>query len=136
MAARLRKTHQDEVRPFYVYELVKDGEVQYVGKGSGRRLRNQERTFGLEGREIARFAKESQAYEYEVQRIAEVKPPLNKHKGGNGSRATIKACRVPAWVKEIERLGSKRYAAMLIMRFGPHLVDPSKVDAIRRIAHG
>lgn len=139
MAARLRKTHQDEMRtkwPFYVYELAKDGQSQYIGKGSGRRLAAQIRNFGIEGVEIARFKREKDAYAFEVKAIAERAPILNRHKGGNGSHAQIKRERRPKWDIEIERIGSRAYAARLVLAYGLSLIDKSKVDAIRRVAYG
>jgi hypothetical protein len=123
---------------FYVYELVSaDGAVQYVGKGSGTRLRAQMRNFGLFGYEVARFKRESDAYAFEREHIADVQPVLNRCAGGNGSRATparkpVKA----AWEKEMDRIGTRCYAARLLLRFASHLVDPSKLDAIRQVAHG
>jgi hypothetical protein len=120
---------------FYVYELSNEDGIQYVGKGSGRRLKNQERRFGLSGRIVAEFAKEPDAYAFEVSRIAELNPPLNKCKGGNGSRAIQKRHRKTAWEMTFERIGSRRYAALLLLHFS-RLLDPSKVDQIRRVAHG
>ena len=75
---------------FYVYELFDESGVRYVGKGSSNRLRSQRSKFKLDGREIARFKREKDAYEFEIKAIAEKRPPLNKHPGGKGSYATPK----------------------------------------------
>jgi hypothetical protein len=133
MAARLNKPWR-----FYVYELIdKLGNVQYVGKGSTTRLAAQKRNFGLEGYEVARFAREADAYGYEVQRIATVKPPLNKHVGGNGSKAQKKVERKTNWQKQLEQIGSRAYAARLWLAFArSDNADLSKVDAIRSVAYG
>lgn len=119
---------------FYVYELADDsGAVRYVGKGSGDRLKVQRRRYGLAGHEVARFRRESDAYGFERERIAECRPPLNKHPGGNGSRATPVRVRRQQFELDIERIGSRRYAARMLLRFG---WAGSKVEEIRRIAHG
>lgn len=137
MAARIRKHHQDEIR-FYVYALKDEaGRVMYVGKGSGRRLECQKRKFGLAGEILERHASEAKAYAAEVRLIAEMNPPLNKHPGGNGSRA--KAERVPSWVRDMSRIGTQRFAARLLMsvlRVRPDLIPASKVEAIRQVAYG
>lgn len=125
---------------FYVYELVNDaGDVQYIGKGSRYRLSAQRRNFGLDGHEVARFKRESDAYAYEVKRIAECKPALNIHKGGNGSRAT--PIRKPIhrkcqWEKDMDLIGSRVYAARALLQICPRLIDPSKLEQIIRVACG
>jgi hypothetical protein len=128
---------------YYVYELTDaQGVVQYVGKGSGTRLRAQIRNFRLLGHEVARFKRESDAYAYERQRIAEVKPLLNKCAGGNGSRATpVRAPRKTAWEKEVDRVGSRVYAARLLLSFRNginSLVSKVEMDwaAIEAVAYG
>lgn len=121
---------------FYVYEIVDGETVKYIGKGSGTRLAVQVRKFGLEGREVARFKREEDAYAFEVLRIAEVSPHLNKCAGGNGSRVTVKRDRKDAWTREVERIGTRAYAARLILAFGQSFVAKSKLEDIRRIAYG
>lgn len=121
---------------FYVYELrYADGALAYVGKGSGRRLAAQQATFNLEGEEVCRFRRERDAYAFERARIAELKPALNRHPGGNGSRGPA-ARRKYQWERDIERVGSRRYVARYLIANCAHLVDPSKLDAIRRVADG
>lgn len=127
--------YKESIWPFYVYEIINlSGETIYVGKGSGRRLRNQVKNFNFNGCEIARFKKESDAYAFEVQKIAEIKPVLNKHVGGNGSKVTIKRERKQSWQILIDRIGTRAYAARLLLAFC--VADPSKIDEIRQVAYG
>ncbi|TCK87347.1 hypothetical protein [Paraburkholderia sp. BL9I2N2] len=123
---------------FYVYELVSEsGAVMYIGKGSGRRLAVQRKAFQLDGHEVARFKSEKDAYQFERQRIDELKPFLNIHPGGNGGTVQKKRKpRITEFEKECLRLGSKVVAARLALRFGEHLVEPSKLDAVRKVAYG
>ena len=121
---------------FYVYALLDAGRVVYVGKGSGRRLHVQKRAHRCDGHEIARFKREKDAYAHEVSLIAELAPERNRHPGGNGPRAARQRTeRAPVWLKAIENAGTKVYAARVLLRYA-HLVEPSKLDAIRRVAHG
>jgi hypothetical protein len=137
MAARTRKIlHDDETR-FYVYRIFDGHETVYIGKGSGRRLANQRRKFGLPGEIVASFAKESDAYAHEIKMISELMPTANKHPGGNGSRVYKRRPRRHAWEIEIDRVGSRRYSARMLLRSDlAGLVDPSKLDAIRQVANG
>ena len=106
MAARTR---------FYVYEMLDGDVVAYVGKGSGHRLEVQRRHFGLPGRVAAEFSSEARAYAFERELISRLKPVLNRHPGGNGSRA--RRHREPRWCREMERLGTRKYAALALLRF-------------------
>lgn len=109
----------------------------YVGKGSTNRLAAQKRNFGLDGHEVARFKRESDAYAYEVQRIATVKPALNKHVGGNGSKAAVKVVRLTKFEKLCNELGTRKVAARLWLLYARESnADMSKVDEIRSVAYG
>lgn len=126
---------------FYVYELLNDsGACRYVGKGSGNRVKTQARNFGLAGYEVARFKREDDAYAYERTRIAERAPDINKCAGGNGNRVTTRAPRDPKWVRDINKVGTRVYAARIlcaIYKAAPqYMPPPSKVEAIRRVAYG
>lgn len=122
---------------FYVYRIFDGFETVYIGKGSGRRLTSQKSKFGLPGEIIAWFDKERDAYAHEIKMIAELKPTENKHPGGNGSRVFKRRPRRQAWEIEIERVGSRRYAARALLRLDLRgYVDPSKLDAIRQVANG
>lgn len=119
---------------FYVYAIkYENGVVAYVGKGSGRRLNAQIKRFGLDGCVLKRFKREKDAYAYEVKMIAYHKPEFNRHKGGNGSRATV----AREWRMSPE--ASRKYAARVLMRFGDGLkkfVPDIDLEAISRVANG
>lgn len=89
---------------------------------------------------MARFKREKDAYAYEVKRIAEYAPCLNKHKGGNGSRATpTRACayRPTKWEKAVEAMGGTRvYAARYLLTYWRHKINPEKLLDIARVAAG
>jgi hypothetical protein len=71
---------------FYVYEVLDGfGSVIYVGKGCRDRMRVSMVERGGEScREVARFFDEFDAYNYEVDRIAQYEGLLNKNSGGWG----------------------------------------------------
>lgn len=123
---------------FFVYELTdQSGQLQYIGKGSSTRLKTQMRKSGLNGQEVARFKKEDDAYAFEVQRIAEFKPALNKCKGGNGNKATVKIERKDKFSLLCEKIGTRAVAARLWLAFANKTnADMSKVDSIRAVAYG
>lgn len=141
MAARLNLHHDEDTRKrFYVYALFNGVVCEYVGKGSGRRLDVQKRKFGLEGRIIKRIQNEKEAYSYERKMIAELKPTLNKHPGGNGSKATPETkYRKDAFDRLIDKIGTRAYAARILLRINlvnPSLVDQSKIEMFREAAYG
>ena len=119
---------------FYVYELIDaSGVVQYVGKGSGRRLDVQKRKFALDGRIVRSFDREAKAYAFEVAHIAAAKPIQNICKGGNGSTATKTRFVKDVFYRLYDQIGSRALAARLVLAYGP---PESKTDAIRAIAYG
>lgn len=122
---------------FYVYRLHSpDGTTQYIGKGSGRRINAQMRNKGLDGEIIAMFFKEKDAYAFEVERIAADKPPMNRHPGGNGSTVVKRrALPRPKWVIEMEKVGTRVYAARFLLS-KQYPFTPSELDMLRRAAHG
>jgi hypothetical protein len=122
---------------FYVYQLSDGKTVRYVGKGSGKRLKNQIASTGLFGEIVKRFKSEREAYKYEVSLINRLNPPLNKNRGGAGGLATVPVLRHPAWVYEMGRVGSRRYTAQQLLRFdlSGHL-SASEIDTIRQVANG
>lgn len=135
MAARTVKIRHDEetrARRFYVYKLMDEQVVAYIGKGSGYRLNNQIRAYGLPGEVVATFEREKDAYAFEIKAIAELKPLLNRHKGGNGPRCKpFRKPRKPVWLIEIERIGTRAYAARLLLKFSqPDVEMKQKLQGI------
>lgn len=123
----------------YVYALRDGDTIAYVGKGSGSRLNAQKRSFGLEGDKLEDGLTDTQAFAAERKWIAKLSPTLNRCAGGNGNRARRIVNRTPKWEREIDAVGSRRYAAILLMgceRSRPGIIDPSKIDAIRQVANG
>jgi hypothetical protein len=127
---------------FYVYEIIHEDECLYVGKGSGDRLRAQERSFWCKGREIARFKLERECYAFERQLIADRKPWLNVAPGGNGSRSTPKpAPRKAKWQRDMEAeyraVGGRCMSARILLRYRPLLPQfgITNIAEIERIAN-
>lgn len=120
---------------FYVYEISHEGQSVYIGKGCGNRLSAQMAAFRLPGAVVSWFRRERDAYAFEVKAIAERAPWMNVRKGGNGKRAMPKAARRKTiGEKLMERIGTRAYAARLCLKYW-WLCDPSKLDALRQIAH-
>jgi hypothetical protein len=122
---------------FYVYALKAcDAVTAYIGKGSGRRLQNQIRAFGLPGEIIACCKSERDAYAVEREKISELKPLLNWHPGGNGSWAIPeKPYRKDKWDLECDRIGTRAMSARICLRYF-YMFDQSEVEALRRVAYG
>lgn len=144
---------------FYVYAFIEGHEVLYVGKGSGRRLKQQEKRFGFAGKIIEHLDDELKAYEREVYWISELRPTLNKNRGGSGSfltetvpAALRKSFTLAEWKREerkalaelrrIEEMGTRKYAANVLLRhideancasFGLSKIDISR---FREVANG
>lgn len=115
MAARTVKIRHDEETRFYVYRLFDRHETVYIGKGSGRRLEVQQAKFQLPGEVVKRFAREADAYAYEVQLISDLRPTRNIHPGGNGNKASKR--RIPKWLSEMNKIGTRAYGARLLLKF-------------------
>jgi hypothetical protein len=110
MAARKR---------FYVYRIFDDPAVTlYVGKGSTDRLEAQKRRFRANGEVIEWQSSEKECYRRERHFIALLKPALNKHPGGNGSTASKTYYRRTAEEIEMDRVGTRVYAARALLRKG------------------
>lgn len=118
MAARINKTTHAEKFRFYVYEIINaDGRVIYVGKGTRYRMNVSMRAVGgADCRMVAMFKRERDAYAYEIVRISEAQPELNKVAGGNGPRCQVTRRNKSRDEKEIERLGTMAYAARIVLQ--------------------
>lgn len=148
MARPIGKLHQEDVRrKYYVYEVLgPDGEIIYVGKGTGRRhLVSLKQRSGSSSRVVKYFDSEPAALRFEQRHIANAKPSLNLCKGGNGGRCAKKSPRKDSWQKAFDAIGSRRYAARLLLAcyqsiarhsLQSFVIDTSKVGQIREVAYG
>jgi hypothetical protein len=126
------------VKQFYVYRLADyGGETLYIGKGTGRRLKNQISRTGLYGEIISRHATDAAAYKAEVAYISKFKPSLNKNSGGGGPMLRRVIAKPPKWIREIEEVGSRRFTARALLALDlSSVLDASKIEAIRQVANG
>ena len=100
----------------YVYAIKAGDQIIYIGKGVGRRASVSARRCGGEWEILKSFTKEDAAFAYEREMIALHKPSMNICAGGNGGRARPKAIpRKPKWLTEIERIGTRVYAARFLL---------------------
>jgi hypothetical protein len=127
---------------FYIYRIFDDeGQTLYIGKGSGNRAAAQRSKFSANVEVLERFKKEADAYRREIELIAELKPKLNKHRGGNGSKA-LKPPRegVSAWQREMGLIGTRAYAARVLLRKGDEAlrkyISVSNIEQLREVAYG
>jgi hypothetical protein len=74
---------------WYVYRINVDGRLGYIGKGThDRMLYSARRLNGIAG-VLRYFSDEVAAYRCEMKLIAQLRPPLNKSKGGEGGCLSI-----------------------------------------------
>ena len=121
---------------FYVYAIHDgDGYPVYVGKGCGRRLNTQMSRFGRPGYILRRFRSERDAFRFEGRLIDELAPKLNRCRGGAGGRVTTRVHRRPSWLIEMERVGTRVYAARALLKFdlSAH-VSAERLERIRQVA--
>ena len=140
--------------PFYVYAIM-DGEVcLYVGKGTGRRAKTSAIRHGGFPVIIRRFRDEDAAFSYEKEMIAELLPQNNKCGGGNGGRKSNNPIppsfrgkisqadmrREARSFRLVERgmreIGPRKFVANMLLNEFANFISPSKLDAIRQVAHG
>lgn len=129
------------VRRFYVYRIYDGHETVYVGKGSGRRLKQQARKFRLPAEIVEECKSEDHAFKREIHWTETLRPTLNSHRGGAGGRCRVRR-KPQREFAEIERIGSRRYAARFLLRkiderncaaLGLSKVD---VNRLREVANG
>jgi hypothetical protein len=102
---------------FYVYRLFLGDETLYIGKGCARRLHNQKRSHQCDGEIVRRFKSEREAYAFEAKLIAKLKPPRNQCAGGGGCKAARQRREIkPSWMREMDRIGTRAYAAKALLR--------------------
>lgn len=130
---------------FYVYRIFDGHETVYIGKGSGTRLQDQKRRFGCDGEIIETCKSDDHAFERERYWIKTLMPTANISPGGNGGR--VKPRRktrvyIDSVEREIEKVGSRRYCARLILskvneqvkiRLGLSNLD---LNRLREVANG
>ena len=120
---------------FYIYRIFDGAVTVYVGKGSGRRLKNQIRRFGLDGEIIEFLASEKSAYEAERRWIRELKPTENRNSGGGGGLVIRKRIRRTKEEIEMARVGTRVYAARMLLRFDLRgHVSPERISKLKEIA--
>lgn len=138
MAARNRRIRKSDFR-FYVYAFGGIESPVYIGKGSGNRVKAQERRFNDKGEIIAWFINEQDAFDHERRLISDHDPKNNLIPGGTGGRVRRKEKkrRMFQWEREIERVGTRVYAARVLSRLDcSGYLSPSKIESIRRVAYG
>lgn len=128
MAARTVKIRHDEETRAYVYKIERDGQVIYIGKGTGRRFHNQKRRFGGDDGSaiIERCKSETHAFKRERELIAEMGPQLNKCAGGNGGRKKRVYYRRSKDEMLMAKIGTRAFAARVLLavrRTRPELVS-------------
>lgn len=104
----------------YVYRIFDGFETVYVGKGSGRRIRQQAARFKCQGEIIQHCTTDEEAFKAERKWISELKPTANRHPGGQGGRVKPKhdphAASWRKFLKEYNEVGPRRYAARFLAR--------------------
>lgn len=133
MAARTVKIRHDEETRAYVYKIERDGQVIYVGKGTGRRFHNQKRRFGGDGGSaiIERCKSESCAFKRERELIAEMKPPLNKCSGGNGGRKRCVYYRRSKDEMLMAKIGTRAFSARVLLAVSMKRPDLVSIPAAK-----
>lgn len=137
MAARLRKTHQENWK-YYVYKFFSGDVCVYVGKGCNGRFKSQQARFKeFTGFIVAYFINEEAALAYEKLQILELAPQLNK--------AMMPVSPKPWTVKLLpddkdfntwcDAIGTKAIAARICLKYW-WLCDQSKIEGLRKVAYG
>lgn len=121
---------------YYVYDVLDgDGTIIYVGKGCNHRMnRSCRHRKGAAAIVIERFESDEAAYAFEKKRIAEIHPPLNQSKGGDGPRENSAHHPLIGWQREMKSIGTRAYAARLLLKIRYVINNfPSKVVVDREM---
>jgi hypothetical protein len=78
-------------RRWYVYKILVDGSLAYIGKGCGKRAAVSAKRLRGTPEIIRTYAREWAALRLEKRLIAELSPPLNKTSGGEGKSKKSRA---------------------------------------------
>jgi hypothetical protein len=127
---------------FYVYAIMDGNAVFYVGKGSGNRLKCQERNFGLPGKILEKCSWEDKAFRRERYWIDKLKPIQNISLGGGGGRSKKPRRRLRKTKEDllIEEIGLRAHVARFLLSKIDHRnchkfdIPPSTVTKWREIA--
>lgn len=140
-----------EERAFYVYRIFDGHETVYVGKGSGRRLQSQMRSFSMDGEVIEHCSSDDHAFEREVHWISQLKPTANKAAGGNGGRCRPKPLspeqrkakrEYAAFLAEYDSVGPKRHVARFLLsklnetNCGAYGLSTIDISRLREVSSG
>ncbi len=126
----------------YVYALTKDDQILYIGKGTGNRLQDQRRNFGLAGHELAWFKTEKDAYKFERQLVRDIDPWLNRCAGGAGSysRKPPEPRYKPSEDEILmQQIGTRAYCCRLLLAMknkGLVTMDDMSENVYRAIGYG
>lgn len=121
----MTRGRQPGFRMSYVYRIFDGLETVYIGKGSGRRLKQQMRSFGMSGEIIEECNSDDHAFERERHWIKTLMPTANISPGGAGGRTKPKemtreekraAKDYSNFMKEYNELGSRRWTARALLR--------------------
>jgi hypothetical protein len=128
---------------WYVYAVRNEhGDMLYIGKGCQDRYLASARRLGGYAEVLELFNGEVAAFKAERKLIAKYRPSMNKTAGGDGGRSRRRIVREPSWVREINAVGSKRYAARFLLtkldedNCASYGVSKVGLNRIREVANG
>ncbi len=92
---------------WFVYKIVRDGEIVYIGKGAGYRHRASAKKHDGVSEIVVHFPKEQEAFEFEKLLIAEIRPACNRSAGGDGGQCHAETQRRKL---EVERRARRNFS--------------------------